>query len=159
MKKLMCVLLACLLALPLAGCGGAKPQENDFYTLKRVKGDGSELIRLNITQDECLKACPINWPNESLWIHFDKNLVSTSMTTVGGFWVTLIGGLKPVESKMADVLPAYAAIPNVTVVENTPDKIVLEKSVDGTRYSVTFEPYSDGSIKKITLTNEDTYTK
>ena len=155
MKIWLCLLLACLFVLPMAGCSEGD-HADDFISFKRIYGSGSDRVWVGEARDEINLGFNSNPGDEAMWIKYDKEWISTSISTTGRFWATYIGELG-IENRMSEVLPAYAGIPGITIVEDTPTRIVMEKTIDGCRYTLTFVGYDDGSIKSANGRNEDTF--
>jgi len=155
MKRWVALFLILLLTAPLSGCARAARPE-DFYSFRR-KLDHSMVMEVGITMEQLypLAASGLG-SNEGIWAKFDSSHIVTSINNRSNIYETMNG--LSTDNKLSEVLPAYAGDPDVTVVQQTGTEIILQKMIDGTRYTATFLAYADGSLKTITLTNQDTCT-
>jgi len=154
MKRWLGMLLACVALLSMAGCGRGS-QDMDFYSFVHQNGG---VLRVGQTRTEQRVVCPNTPGDMGVDVKYEgDDYVATSMLNKGRLFTTVIGNLG-LDSTLADVLPAYAKIQGVTVLENGPNRIILEKTINGAQYTATFVAYDDGTLRCVTLTNQDTCT-
>ena len=153
-------IIALLLLLALSGCGGGSTPY-DFISLKGV--DDTVTINMKMSHDEIMGALSARYGTigmeQNAGVHLKwKNDQIVSIQMIAKIMETS-AGIVAFDNNKTQALDAYAKDPDVKVIENGDQKVILGKQIDGVNYTLTFRLYPNGDIKTITLTNADEYTE
>ena len=157
LRKIVFIILAAALGLvSFSGCRASDPLS--FITMRRTD-DTSKVLRLGMNGNDvslCLGGGYTSQADSGLHLSYADNTMQNlvNIESLGGIYVPDSGVTN--KSTVSDILAAYQKDPDVKVLQNDAQKLILGKQIDGVNYTLTFRFYaSDGSIKAITATNTD----
>ena len=144
-KRIWSALLAVLVAMPiltLSGCGGGIATTNgpeDFITI--VHRDNKGEFKLGDNREHVRSIVGNRYVDDGAWFEYQDDILVAAR--VEQIKLHTKAGLN-LETPYDQILPTYTADPDVKVLLDTPEKIILEKFVNNIRYTMTFRCYKSG---------------